>query len=101
MINKATQACRLAEGKKVRWSAVKRVTDLRPLRLKRAPRRVVQRFLKRLLAFTFASLRLCVQVVPSGLFSAPWRLGARKVLKVFCLASWRLGEKTAFASTTP
>ena len=38
----ATQACRFAAGKKARWSAVKRVHDLRLLRLKRAPHRVIQ-----------------------------------------------------------
>ena len=42
----ATQACRFAAGKEARWSAVKRVHDLRLLRLKRAPRRVIQRLLK-------------------------------------------------------
>ena len=51
----ATQACRFAAGKKARWSAVKRVHDLRLLRLKRAPRRVIRRLLDQ----TTAAQRYC------------------------------------------
>ncbi len=74
----ATQACRFAAGKKARWSAVRRVHDLRLLRLKRAPHRVIQRLLRccaQCRLVIVLTLIVSVVATASAHAAGDWRVG--------------------------